>query len=70
MQRKHRIPGLLLVLEVQLLVISSPESKPQSLCPILRGKRNTAAVTLTNLGTALQCRNVCRDARGAFSKHL
>jgi len=69
MQRKQRIPGLLLLLEVQLHVISSPESKPQSLGPVLKEKRDSAAVTLTNLGTAVQCRKICRDTRCALSKH-
>jgi hypothetical protein len=54
MQRKQRIPGLLLLLEAQLHIILSPESKPQSLYPSLKGKGDAATVTLTNFGTALQ----------------
>lgn len=61
---------MLLLLEVQLHVISSPELKPQSLYPILKWKREAADVTLTNRGTALQYRKMCRNTRGALTKHL
>jgi hypothetical protein len=42
----------------------------QNLDPIFKEKRDTTAVKLTNLGTALQYRIICRDTRGALNKHL